>query len=242
MSIAQHDLFTIESLPNNGLIKICAQCGELFHRPAQMAQQNWDRLYRCSRECSIEWRKDNREPKYSSVYFNVCVDCGVTDVSRQQRRVNRCYTCAYKHHDRIRRINSRSTNIAVSCKQCGILFTPLNTNLTTCSDTCSNRLQRGKHYTHKRRAKHYGVKYEPVNRIDIFNRDDWTCKGCGCDTPRNLIGTLDDNAPELDHFIPISKGGDHVESNLQCLCRICNSLKGNTDNDTFLKYIYESKG
>jgi 5-methylcytosine-specific restriction endonuclease McrA len=31
----------------------------------------------------------------------------------------------------------------------------------------------------------------------------------------------------IDHIIPLSLGGNSQESNLQTLCRICNSLKGN---------------
>lgn len=39
------------------------------------------------------------------------------------------------------------------------------------------------------------------------------------------MGTYKVNAPELDHIIPIAKGGAHVWSNLQCACRECNAAK-----------------
>jgi len=59
----------------------------------------------------------------------------------------------------------------------------------------------------------------------IFERDKWRCKGCGCKTPRDLLGTNGPNAPSIDHIIPLSLGGPHVERNLQCLCRRCNQSK-----------------
>jgi 5-methylcytosine-specific restriction endonuclease McrA len=79
----------------------------------------------------------------------------------------------------------------------------------------------------RKRAKHYGVQYEPVNPFEIFKRDDWTCQICEVYTPRKLRGTSYDLAPELDHIVPISKGGPHTIDNLQCSCRKCNIDKGN---------------
>ena len=54
-------------------------------------------------------------------------------------------------------------------------------------------------------------------RFYIYARDGHRCRMCGRYT--------DDL--EIDHIIPISKGGKTVESNLQTLCRSCNIRKGN---------------
>lgn len=59
----------------------------------------------------------------------------------------------------------------------------------------------------------------------ILERDKYRCYICGIKTPKKLRGTYEDNAPEVDHIIPLSKGGLHVESNLRCSCRKCNGLK-----------------
>jgi 5-methylcytosine-specific restriction endonuclease McrA len=45
------------------------------------------------------------------------------------------------------------------------------------------------------------------------------------DTPKTLSGTCDRNAPELDHIVPVSRGGLHTYENTQCLCRSCNGWK-----------------
>ncbi len=55
----------------------------------------------------------------------------------------------------------------------------------------------------------------------IKERDDYTCKLCSISThtERNLL-------LEIDHIIPLSKGGFTNESNLQTLCWRCNRSKG----------------
>lgn len=58
-------------------------------------------------------------------------------------------------------------------------------------------------------------------REKIKKRDNYTCCRCGAclkDEPHLLL--------EIDHIIPISKGGTTVESNLQTLCWKCNRNKG----------------
>lgn len=55
----------------------------------------------------------------------------------------------------------------------------------------------------------------------IKQRDNYTCKSCSISThtERNLL-------LEIDHIIPLSKGGFTTESNLQTLCWRCNRTKG----------------
>jgi hypothetical protein len=58
-------------------------------------------------------------------------------------------------------------------------------------------------------------------RTKIKNRDSHTCQMCNLSTndEKNLL-------LEIDHIIPLSKGGFTVESNLQTLCWRCNRTKG----------------
>lgn len=63
----------------------------------------------------------------------------------------------------------------------------------------------------------------PQLREKIKSRDGNTCQQCGVsvkDEPNLLI--------EVDHIIPISKGGATTEDNLQALCWRCNRTKGAT--------------
>ena len=53
-------------------------------------------------------------------------------------------------------------------------------------------------------------------RFSIYERDGYRCQKCH--SSKNL---------EIDHIIPISKGGKSVYDNLQTLCHDCNSRKSN---------------
>jgi hypothetical protein len=57
-------------------------------------------------------------------------------------------------------------------------------------------------------------------RYDIMKRDRFKCSICG-DSPSNNLSTI----LEIDHIIPVNKGGLTTESNLQTICRKCNSGK-----------------
>lgn len=54
----------------------------------------------------------------------------------------------------------------------------------------------------------------------IFKRDNYKCLCCG--SKNNL---------SIDHIKPINKGGENKISNLQTLCRSCNSKKSDTFKD-----------
>lgn len=52
-------------------------------------------------------------------------------------------------------------------------------------------------------------------RKEVYKRDGHVCQDCG--NKRQL---------SLDHVVPFSQGGSDESSNLQTLCRPCNSRKG----------------
>ena len=64
-------------------------------------------------------------------------------------------------------------------------------------------------------------------RKAIKERDNYTCKNCG-----NSIHNEPNLLLEVDHIIPIKKGGLTEEKNLQTLCWRCNRHKGSKDNET----------
>lgn len=59
-------------------------------------------------------------------------------------------------------------------------------------------------------------------REHIKERDNYTCCNCGNSTYKEPNLLL-----EIDHIIPVSKGGETVEDNLQTLCWKCNRAKSN---------------
>lgn len=54
-------------------------------------------------------------------------------------------------------------------------------------------------------------------RYRILSRDDFTCRYCKKKSP----------TMQVDHVIPVTRGGGHDESNLVAACRSCNIKKGN---------------
>jgi hypothetical protein len=64
-------------------------------------------------------------------------------------------------------------------------------------------------------------------RFEVFNRDNFTCGYCGRKTPEVIL--------ELDHVIPLSKGGTDDLDNLITSCFECNRGKGKALLDTVLK-------
>ncbi len=71
------------------------------------------------------------------------------------------------------------------------------------------------------KSQHHSISAETRNKV--LDRDGHRCVNCGST-----------NYLSIDHIVPRSRGGDDSESNLQTLCNICNSKKGNklvvTDN------------
>lgn len=85
--------------------------------------------------------------------------------------------------------------------------------------------RRSAQYRHEARARSYGVPVEKVLREEVFARDGWRCMVCGNRTPKKWLGTTHPRAPELDHRVPLAKGGGHVWANAQTSCRRCNGKK-----------------
>lgn len=57
-------------------------------------------------------------------------------------------------------------------------------------------------------------------RKHIKLRDNYTCRICGKYMPDGV-------GLQIDHIVPVSKGGRTVETNLQVLCSVCNGKKSN---------------
>jgi hypothetical protein len=64
-------------------------------------------------------------------------------------------------------------------------------------------------------------------RFEVFKRDNFTCQYCGRKTPEVIL--------EIEHVIPLSKGGTDEFDNLTTSCFECNRGKGASLLDTILK-------
>ena len=73
-------------------------------------------------------------------------------------------------------------------------------------------------------------------RFEVFKRDNFTCRYCGKSAPDVVL--------EVDHIIPVSKGGTDDICNLATSCLDCNRGKGAkklSDNSTVKKQFAQTK-
>lgn len=124
---------------------------------------------------------------------------------------------------------SRYKSRSFDCLECGVSHTTSygNTRKKYCSDQCARKAS-NRRSRHIERARLANAFVEHVDPNKVFNNADWLCQLCGVHTSRHDRGTVLDTAPELDHVIPLSKGGEHSYRNTQCLCRKCNREKSDT--------------
>jgi hypothetical protein len=114
-----------------------------------------------------------------------------------------------------------------SCKYCGVSIQTEHRNGRGRSSCDQCNLHRG---DFKSRAMLYGVRYTHVSRRMVFERDGWRCQLCGHAVLRKakrhkVTRRLHPRTASLDHIIPMSRGGPHVEQNCQCACLSCNVRK-----------------
>jgi predicted nucleic acid-binding Zn ribbon protein len=93
-----------------------------------------------------------------------------------------------------------------------------------CSKPCRDRAEWGRK-DRIRAMRQMGVVVELFDPAVIFERDGWRCQLCG-KAVRRSAKVPHPLAPTVDHIVPVSRGGDHVPSNVQCAHFACNNRKG----------------
>ena len=195
----------------------CFWCGSNF-QPKRKGRDKY-----CSRECffSFQNAKSKLMEDLSAsheVHRRKCANCGCR-FTTQTQSIYCSDVC--KHSN-----NYFSKKFC--CKECNATVTTAygDKRSSFCCDVCCGRYQR-RMRKHKERARLRSVRVETVDPFKVFDRDGWRCQICRRKTPRNKRGMIHPTAPELDHIVPLSVGGDHSYRNTQCACRSCNASKGN---------------
>lgn len=170
----------------------------------------------CSKEC---------RRAASALGDKACRKCGATFFARRRDHIYCSVACQHEALKNRAADKVNSTVIErVECPTCNVAFTPSYSHVKFCSKSCqrrfSNRTSSASRRARKRKNKH--ASFDPVA---ILERDQWHCQICGKKTPKKYRGTTRDNAPEVDHIVPLSLGGSHLPGNCQCTCRSCNLNK-----------------
>lgn len=218
----------------------CKNCHQEFH----VYSRNENTF--CSRSCSFAFKARHKKSKEEIKQRQLarlaekrslrdlpkCKNCGTTFL----RKNNAQRVCSINCRDVLRekryqaelaRIRSARVYVPVACKECGKSFLPNTHQRKYCSAACLKKKQRAV-AKRKARALLRLARVESVNPVTVFQRDKWRCQLCGVKTPRRLRGSYEPDAPEMDHVVPLSLGGEHSYRNTQCACRSCNGKKSNT--------------
>jgi hypothetical protein len=118
----------------------------------------------------------------------------------------------------------------IECKICSKPFRRLQSELH-CSKACKTATDRAR--SKARRDRIVATRTELIDPLVVFTKYNWHCAMCSKPTPKELIGSFNNDSPTIDHVIPLSLGGTHTYDNLQLLCQYCNcSIKRNNIQST----------
>lgn len=215
--------------------RICPECGSAITGPA-------NRIY-CADRC--KWRAKDRRREADPIY----VERRRARQSTQRRSVyvkaargtHLCGLCKAPHHShglcysclRAQGLRAPDRKIDGTCNRCGDAWQKDRKATSPLCPSCFDVVRDSLVFTgltidknNRRRALKLGRIAEVVDVLAIFERSGWICSLCDRAVDRTL-SALDPMAPTLEHVIPLSRGGDHVEANCALAHRLCNARKGN---------------
>ena len=155
-----------------------------------------------------------RSKRYCRIYYYTCQYCNLLKVSNIDGGLTCCPKC--------RRGLPTYDKVCIECDNKFVGFRNKRYCCIGCSSKYSRRISKK-----KERARNFTLKVDSIDPIKVFKKYKWKCAKCNVKTPAKLKGSYLNNSPVLDHIYPLSKGGLHSYSNVQLLCRECNSFKSN---------------
>ena len=216
-------------------LETCDHCSTQF-KPKKSIYKKY-----CSRNCyfAVKAEKKILQEFLKSCFVSVkvfiytCSECGSTgnrsDVKRKLCKSEKCEK-ARRSRKASEKAQKKFKSTTFACAECGLeAETKYGKKSFSkyCCKKCADKSQR-RTAKQKRRARLKQARIETVDSNLVFARDSWRCQICLTKTPKEKRGLGVCNSPELDHIVPLSKGGDHSYANTQCLCRRCNGKKSNT--------------
>ena len=166
--------------------------------------------------------------QHSHIAITPCAMCGDLFVTHAKNGARRyCAACERTAHLGGTWVRGRKV-----CSDCGAPIPVYKGSGNYCAECARQRLRdwvraRGGN-SHAHRARFFGVPYESVDRVRVFERDHWRCHICGRKVLRP--GSFPHpRSPSVDCLVPLSVPGSpgYVYTNVACACLLCNSIKSN---------------
>jgi len=138
-----------------------------------------------------------------------CVFCNQNYLPKTNWQKTCSYECGYALQNQ-KKVRGQ-TNFG-ECARCGASLANKRANAIYCSKTCKCM-----DHTYKHRPKTRIV--NTARRVEIYKRDNGQCYMCHEKLPLEKI--------ELDHLVPVSRGGTSDSKNVAVSCQFCNRSRGN---------------
>lgn len=153
-----------------------------------------------------------------------CDYCGIRFVKNDVSSRFCCKEHQQKSHSRRSRGLTGKKNELSRCKHCYGAFEQGDVIRKYCSDSCRSK-EMSRRGNKKRRALKSGGCHISYSLDQIIDRDGGNCAHCGVETS-DKCSPVADHKRNIDHIIPLSRGGHDAIYNCQILCRRCNLKKG----------------
>lgn len=183
-------------------------------------EPNRNRQVFCSRDCKSIFNVRLSRFKYKSI----CIQCGHEYFHSSKKQLFCSCKCNSLHKSNGLISGVRKCACCGESKDISVFKKYPDGKIKSYCPDCTKSKDNARNY---KRRNHTIVINSNLDILAVFRKYKWICQDCGCSTPKELRGTFLPNSPELDHIIPISKGGEHTYRNVQLLCRKCNLKKGN---------------
>lgn len=194
----------------------CKECGLAF--PSRTGRTESGTKEYCSRQCANARRK-----VYESEYHRL----KAAKQRNLRRKGVRPISVVMEQAEQRKQEMKAERASALEAHQCQGCQASLNSFYQRLCPVCSSVRAKAQKRAARcaRKALQRSVTVERFDPIVVLRRDGWKCHICGRKTPERYRGTYRDDAPELDHIVPLAKGGEHSKANTACACRACNIAK-----------------